>query len=309
MESAAFQEQAAPLVAPILGISADWIIFSLVLSIWIAIFVLFGRGQRSRRRQQNRELANKIIAGMASSVQRTPAEARSFPGIRHHELLQRSSEFERLGFTQSGDFTFSFNGEAEIRGFFRLFYHPFEHCFAEVGLTRKSLKDENEAFLLGVTSSLEPGWAIGTATARPSITGYLWRLPKVLEIKRPGASPEELFNRHLQLRRRVIQDLRLGVTEDSSVQNRFTRGDNTMRLRKEALLNRDIIGDFREAKRIQEQGPWEWLGDYPQVAARRAKGKKLRNIPDTFSVYTAPQKDALEALNNSTDSSEGEISE
>jgi len=72
MESAAFQEQAAPLVAPILGVSADWIIFSLVLSIWIAIFILFGRGQRSRRRLQNRELANKIIAAMASSVQRTP---------------------------------------------------------------------------------------------------------------------------------------------------------------------------------------------------------------------------------------------
>jgi hypothetical protein len=310
MEFAAIHGQAVPLIALILGIPADWIIFSLVLSIWIGIFILFGRGRRRWRDQKNREIAERITAGMASSVQRTPAEARSVPGIRHHELQQTSSEFERLGFVQSGDFTFSFNEESEIRGFFRLFYHPSEHCFAEVGLTTKSLKNASRGFLFVVTSSLEGEWAIGASNVRPTITSYLWRLPRVLEIKKPEAPPEELFNCHLQLRRKVLQDLHLSVIEDSSIQNRFARGDSTRRHRKEALLNRDIIGDYPEAKRIREEGTWEWLGDYPQEVARRAKGKTLRNIPDTFPAYAVPQKDALEELLNiPKDPSEGETNE
>jgi hypothetical protein len=100
----------------------------------------------------------------------------------------------------------------------------------------------------------------------------------------------------LELRENVVRDLELKIITDPSAENFFTRSDNTRRLRRETLLNRDIIKDLSEAKRVQEQGHWEWLGEYPQEAAKRAKGKKLRNIPMSFPVYSVPQPDALEEM-------------
>jgi hypothetical protein len=292
---AAFQQRAAPL-APIGGIPSEWIIASLIFAVWVGIFILFGRRQRRYTKRRNREIAEKLIASMPSALKRVRTEASSVPGLRLDELQKLTAEFERLGFVQAGDYRITFANDEVARGFFRLFHHKDKHCFADLGVLRKTLDTGEGPFLYSISSSLQQEWEIGTGNSKPSMINYLWRLPKVLQVKQPNASLEELLTIHLELRENVVRDLELKIITDPSAENFFTRSDNTRRLRRETLLNRDIIKDLSEAKRVQEQGHWEWLGEYPQEAAKRAKGKKLRNIPMSFPVYSVPQPDALEEM-------------
>jgi hypothetical protein len=292
---AAFQQRAAPL-APIGGIPSEWIIASLIFAVWVGIFILFGRRQRRYTKQRNREIAEKLIASMPSALKRVPSEASSVHGLRLDELQKLTAEFVRLGFVQGGDYRITFASDEITRGFFRLFRHKEKYCFADLGVLRKTLETGEGPFLYWISSSLEEAWGIGTGNSKPSMINYLWRLPKVLQVNQPNGSLEELLTIHLELRENVLRDLELKVITDPSAENFFTRSDNTRRLRRETLLNRDIIKDLSEAKRVEEQRHWEWLGEYPQEAAKRAKGKKLRNIPMSFPVYSVPQPDALEEM-------------
>lgn len=285
---AAFQERAAPL-APIGGVPSDWIIASLVLALWIGIFVLFGRRQRKYTKQRNREIAEKLIAALPSTLKRVCSEASTVAGLRLDELQQLTAEFERLGFVQAGDYRITFAADEATRGFFRLLHHKEKYCFADLGVLRKTMETGEGPFLYGISSSFEEAWAIGTANSKPSVIGYLWRLPKILEAKNPNASPEDLLTLHLELRESIARDLELEIITDPSAENFFARSDNTRRLRREALLKCDILKDIAEAKRIENRGHWEWLGEYPQEAAKRAEGKRLRIIPMSLPVYTRPQ--------------------
>jgi hypothetical protein len=294
-----------PPLGPIRGNDLEWIVAALFALLWIGIFILFGTRQRRYRKQRNREIAEKIVASLHTSIKRVPAVADQVRGLRHDELQQITAEFERLGFVQAGDYRFFFDTEEEERGFFRVFFHKVNHCFADVGVTRRTLDDGKGPLLFGISSSLDGGWGIGTGNGKPRTITYLWRLPKLVQTKQPGASPGKLLERHLELRDYLVNGLGLQVLTDSSVENWFARGDNTWGLRKEALLDRDIVADLREAQRVEKQGHWEWLGDYPQEAARRGTGKKLRIIPEAFPVYEVPQKDAVEQmLGSDVDSSE-----
>jgi hypothetical protein len=297
---AAFQERAAPL-APIGGVPSEWIIASLVLVLWAGIFILFGRRQRKFSKQRNREIAEKLIASLPSELERVRSEATAVAGLRLDELQELTAEFERLGFVQRGDYRITFGKDELTRGFFRLFYQVEKHCFADLGVLRKTLEAGKGPFLYGISSSLEESWGIGTGNSKPSVINYLWRLPKLLQVKNPIASPEELLTIHLELRENIARDLELKIIADPSAENFFARSDNTRRLRKEALLNRDIVKDLSEAKRIEEQGHWEWLGDYPHEAARRAKGKNLRPLMEFSPTYSLPQSDALDEMDAAKD--------
>jgi hypothetical protein len=261
------------------GNSLEWIVAALFAVLWIGIFILFGTRQRRHRKQQNREIAEKIVARIPSSFKLVPTREDQIRGLRHDELQVISTELERLGFTLAGDYRLFSGVEQEARGFTRVFFHTVHHCFADVGVTQKMLENGGGPFLVGIASMLDENWGIGTGNSKPRVVSYLWRLPRLLQTKQPGASPEKLLDRHLELRGYLAEDLQLQVITDSSVENWFARGENTWRSRKEALLARDIISELPKAARVEKQGHWEWLGDYPQEAARRGRGKKLRGWP------------------------------
>jgi hypothetical protein len=125
----------------------------------------------------------------------------------------------------------------------------------------------------------------------------------------PDATPEELLRRHLDQRTSLANDLNLEVLTDLSLQNRFRRIAESMVMRREVLLNRDILVELPEAKRIEGEGKWEWLGDYPQEAVRRAKGKNLRPLMELSPTYRLPQSDALEKMREADNSGSTEKSD
>lgn len=276
--------------------SLDWLVFLTIAGIWVTLYYLDRRRRVASRRRQSREFAEKLIAALPSSIHFTPKEASAIPGLNLEELRRITSDIERLGFVQAGDYRISVNDEKTERGFFRLFHHPEKHCFADTGAVGKSLASGDGAFLFGISSSLEEDWAIGTGNSKPSVIKYYWRLPKHLGVYKPKVSFEELFRIHCELRDRLAHDLQLNVIADASVGNHLARDQNTHRLRREALLNRDVVKEYREAKRIQDQGEWEWLGDYPEEAARRVRGKRLRPLMELSPTYRVPQEDALERM-------------
>lgn len=287
---------AFPLLEPLKGGYLDWTIFLVIAAIWGVIFFLFRRSSRANLRRRSRELAEKLVTALPSSIQCNPKMAGAVPQLNQAELQRITSEVEAFGFVQAGDYGIYFDNQESQRGFFRLFYHPEKHCFADTGVTGKALASEDQTFLFGISSSLENDWGIHTANSAPAVIKYYWRLPKLLKVLKPRASFEELLHTHMDLRSRVVRDLELRLSADSSVEHFFRRVENTRLLRRETLLNRDVIGEYREAKRVQEEGEWEWLGDYPEEAARRARGKKLRPLMELSPTYSLPQDDALEQM-------------
>lgn len=63
-----------------------------------------------------------------------------------------------------------------------------------------------------------------------------------------------------------------------------------------ALLGGDILAELPMANQITSQGTWVWLGDYPEQAARRVEGRKLRPLSELAPTYRVPQEDSIEQM-------------
>jgi len=168
--------------------------------------------------------------------------------------------------------------------------------------TQKSLEGK-EPLLFGLDSYLEDGWRIGSVNRKPHKLDYFHRLPRSLTLMLPDATPGRLFQRHLELRKNVAGDLGLQLLTDLSLEARFEKIAESQPLRREALLRSDILAELADARGVEEENSWEWLGDYPQEKVRRIKGKKLLSVPEAFPVYAVPQKDALEMVDEPKDDS------
>jgi hypothetical protein len=148
----------------------------------------------------------------------------------------------------------------------------------------------------------EDGWRVGAINHQPHAVDYLERLGKNLRIMLPDATPEELLQHHLDQRTSLASDLHLRVLTDLSLEIRFRKVAESMAMRREVLLNRDILRELPDAKKIESEGKWEWLGDYPQEAARRAKVKNLRPLMELSPTCSVPQRDALDKMDRAKDS-------
>ncbi len=60
-----------------------------------------------------------------------------------------------------------------------------------------------------------------------------------------------------------MKELGISAVQDTSLQGYRERVRQRMKERRQAFLERDILGEGPEAKRIEQEGYWEWLGDYP----------------------------------------------
>jgi hypothetical protein len=58
----AFHVKATAPLAPIAGISVDWVIFGAVMALVAGMFILFGQRQHRFNKQQNCEIAEKLAA-------------------------------------------------------------------------------------------------------------------------------------------------------------------------------------------------------------------------------------------------------
>jgi hypothetical protein len=275
----------------------DWIILLGVFFV-IALAQLLSRNHKDKlRRRKSREIAEK--AARAGDPFRNSGRVAVDPsevgGLDQKALSQLTEEFERLGFVRVLDYRLQGVGRNDIQSFARAMVHPTLFCSSEIMATKKQL-DAGEPLLCGLTSHLEEDWRIGSINRSAINVDYFQRLPKNIRLMRRGATPEQLLQRHMEVRAMITADLWLQVMTDLSIETKFKRSQQILAERREALLRCDILAEMADAKKVAEQDEWEWLGDYPQEKVRRLQGKKLLVIPEAFPTYEVPQKDAMEQL-------------
>jgi hypothetical protein len=283
------------------GGSTDWLIFLSVSGVWIAFFYLFRRRDLASRRLRSRELAEKIGGKSREPYEYIPVDADSVPGLRLQELQQSTEKLERLGFRRLSDHRLLGKGESTSHSFGRSLVNEELYCYVDLIATQKTLDTERN-LIFGFSSFLEDGWSVGSSSGGSMAGHYVRRHPKSLVLYIRGCPLEELLDGHLELRNRVMKELDISAVQDTSPQGYRERVRQRMKERRQAFLKRDILGEWPEAKRIEQAGYWEWLGDYPQEAARRAKGKNLRPLMELSPTYRLPQSDALEKMGKVEDS-------
>jgi hypothetical protein len=247
------------------------------------------------RQRLSRELAEKIMAKVPDQFEHIPVDSGSVTGLRQDELNRYTEALENLGFRKLQDFRILGTGETIPHSFGRTMVNDRLCCFAEVMATQKILETSGP-LLFGFSSFLEDGWTIGSGLGVTLKASYLRRLPKYLVQCEPGSSTEELLRRHLALRQGVTNDLEIPILEDISLEGYRQRIRERMKVAREAFLGRDILADWEEATRIAQEGKWEWLGAYPEEAAKRTKSVSLRPLRELSPTYEVPQRDVIENL-------------
>jgi len=288
------------------GDYADWIIFLSVASIWIALFYLLRRREIISRRRRSRELVEEIGDKSRDPYEYIQVDADSVPGLRLSELQQCTEILERLGFRRLSDHRLLGKGETSPHSFGRSLVNEELHCYVDLIAIQKTL-DAEGSLIFGFSSFLQDGWSLGSSSSGSIAGHYVRRHPRNLALYIRGCPLEELLQRHLGLRDRVLKELGISAVQDTSLEGYRERVRKRMKERRQAFLRHDILGEWPEAKRIEQEGYWEWLGDYPQEAARRAKGKNLRPLMELSSTFKLPQSDALEGVKDSesTEKSDG----
>jgi hypothetical protein len=237
----------------------------LIAFVWFVLFILFKNEKNQVRRRKNREIAESAVrAGDPfREAERVEVAAANVPGLAQEELQRLTDEFVRLGFVCVLDYRMRLAGHSELVGFGRAMVNQKLCCFGEIIALQAAL-EQGGGLSFGIDTYLEDGWRVGATTRKPHKIDYLHRLPKSLALMLPGATPDGLLQRHLDQRTGLVNDLNLEVLTDLSLESRFRKIAESMDMRREVLLNRDILAELPDARDTESEGKWEWFGDYPR---------------------------------------------
>ena len=271
------------------------------------MFYLFRRRGITSQRRRSRELAERISEKSREPYEYINVNAESVPGLRLSELQQYTENLERLGFRRLSDHRLLGKGETSPHSFGRSLVNEELHCYVDMIALQKIL-DAEGPLIFGFSSFLDDGWSVGSSSSGSIAGHYVRRHPKSLSLYIRGCPLEELLQRHLGLRNRVMNGLGVSAVPDSSLEGYRGRVRERMKERRQAFRKREILGEWPEAKRIEQAGYWEWLGDYPEEAARRKSGQNLRPLVELSPTYRVPQDDALERMNNADENASDEKS-
>ena len=168
-------------------------------------------------------------------------------------------------------------------------------CFAEIISTQKTL-DEKGPLVLGLSSFLEDDWSISSTSRRVGKADYLRRIARGLIQFLPGTTPAELLRNHVELCGRVTRELGIHILDDLSTEFFNLKVKQRLEEKRLVLLGCDILAELPMANQITSQGTWEWLGDYPEQAARRVEGRQLRPLSELAPTYRVPQEDSIQQM-------------
>ena len=210
-------------------------------------------------------LKSQLLQAMPDEWELNVAVLTDYPLLNFTWLREQTNILESLGFVQLMDYQVK-----PGNGFARCFTHPQHYCFVEIG--QLFLADGEIITSHTIFSALEQDWAVG-AINRPVQNadgiGYTWRNPKHIRTYQPHLNLDELLQSHLNFRQRIITDLGIYVSTDVSwhfyrnMMQQFTVSS------KQIFRRKNLILAMLEATLFELNPKSEWLGDYPQAAAKR----------------------------------------
>lgn len=219
-------------------------------------------------------LKKKIVGSVPGQYSFPSAVPEQYPMLDREALERYTREFEGLGFTRIGDYSLAPTDPTKaIPVFMRLFSHPRQQCFAEIGQVFPPGKTPIP-FGCAIMSSLEDDWKITVADRKPNAAHVLIRLPRSVSRSFPGMAVASLFEKFIQFRSQVCADLGIRPLSNATLQDYIADQQKHAALRKETVANRSLtvgLGKYYGQKfgMNQEKECYEWLGDYPKVASER----------------------------------------
>jgi hypothetical protein len=178
------------------------------------------------------------------------------------ELNRYTAELEQLGFVSLGDHAFT-----ESSVMMRVFVHPQEFCFVEVG----QLNDL--PIICNFICYLEQNWSLAitnrAAMPQADATWYAFlRRPNNLGKRMENASPQQLLTDLISWRQQLTTELCLQPIQETSINMHFQREAVKRSAQRKALISKSIIWCCFEKQWRSWYPQSEWLGDYPKLKAR-----------------------------------------
>lgn len=223
-------------------------------------------------------LKKKIVRNVPSQYSLPSAVPEQYPMLDRESLERYTRDFEALGFARIGDYSLAPADRARpISVFLRLFSHLRQQCFAEIGQVFPPGK-EPMPFGCAIMSSLEDDWKVTVSDRTPQAASVLIRLPRSVSRSFPGLPVGRIFEKFLQFRSQVCSDLGIRPLSNATLQDYIADQQKFAAIRKETVSSRSLtvgLGKYYGQKFgiNQNKESYEWLGDYPKVAAER--GSKL----------------------------------
>lgn len=204
----------------------------------------------------------------SDSVALVPVNPQDCPWLDYETLAQLSMALEAIYFVPLRDFTMQAETGQLPKGFARLFHNPNLHCYAEVNHIPSSPHAGVECT---ISSKLEDGWWLSTTTRIPFAGLWSLRKPKSVWTSHPLMNPSQLMQAHLAWRENMVHDLGVEVMPETSFEAYEQRELETHKVNRGILRRKPMVVLMMEQALFSVSPKMEWRGEYPKVAAQRAR--------------------------------------
>ncbi|CAN1212154.1 hypothetical protein TUMEXPCC7403_18250 [Tumidithrix helvetica PCC 7403] len=212
------------------------------------------------------DLKKRILDGLPEKLQLSQSGSYEFPTLDIKEWNQYTQMLETLGFEQVMDFKIE-----STLAISRLFADTQNHMFAEI--FKIFSPNEPRQIICTFHSKFSDGWTFSSTTYKPTGFMYMQRHSRSLATYHPEIPISNLRQIHLKRRWQIVDDLGLKILTDVSWEAYSTREDVGCLSRREIFRRKNIVFALIEATLFELNPKYEWLGDYPKLAAqRKARG-------------------------------------
>lgn len=212
------------------------------------------------------DIKKKLLRVLPDNFEYQLAVLEDYPLLNLTWLDQQTRELEELGFVKLIDYK---TGNSPAFG--RCFAHFQNYCYAEIN---EVFTPTGESFArnIVINSSLDQGWTLGTINRPPnntdSLSYGLWPNPKSVRTYHPSISLENLLQKHLQMRQRMINDIGVILLTDISWENYVQKQQEGVIYRKKALKESCLLLGMMKVRQFELNPKSEWLGDYANFLNR-----------------------------------------
>jgi hypothetical protein len=206
-----------------------------------------------------------LILSSAKPLKFIATEPEAFGHLDRERLNQQTAELEQLGFVQLSDYTIP--GTTAMA---RLFGHPEQSCFAEVGHV-KTLP-----MFCSISSPLEQDWSLSVTDtkSRPMLRAISYaflRQPRKLGKILDQASPTTMFQTLLEWRSVVTSDLGIAPVPNIQAEVYFENEQRKRTNQRNTLALKSFTWCLLELFWANLNPQTEWLGDYKKYHAKSPK--------------------------------------
>jgi hypothetical protein len=197
------------------------------------------------------------------------ATPEQYPQLDRETFDRYARELESIGFERAQDFSLVGQGGVTIPSFCRIYLHPREQMYAELGQLFPAAG--RMPVMISIQTHFSDDWSVSAANNKPQPAAIFLRNPRALYRLMPGKTPFELLQAQREWRYQMIQELGIHPLEPISLEayrshHRHRTLQRTQLVRKGTFLAR--LGVYYKRKIAPV---YEWRGDWPREAAKRSQ--------------------------------------